>query len=353
MRWLNYFTTEGDDKVAQLWERLATRPVLLVIGGGFDPRVARSLRCLAPVANGNIDVVRIGFIGEDGDPRMAALAAANRTEVDNLVVSAGGSVFELPAADVSAARSAGLSTSHSFQKGGFLQRYEQIVVDISGLPRAVYFPLIRGILHVNENQWTGDLHVLACDSQLADRALLQEGAEAPGPLGGFSGPSDYVAWAATVWVPVLGEGIGEQLSVLLEEIRPDEVIPVLPFPSSNPRRSDDLILEHRELLDALVVEPRNYLYAAENNPYDLYRAVVELHRRYQASLRPLGAARFVLSTHSSRLLSIGVLLAAYEIGLRVMHVSPSRYGLRLEADPAVLAIDGQLTDLWLTGEPYR
>lgn len=354
MRWMHYFTTCGDDQIAELWSELSQTPTLLLVGGGFDPRVTRSLRCLAPAAQHPIDVVKIGLTGDGGDARMAQLAADNHTEIEALVAAIGGRVYELPAADVSAPRSAGLSTSRAFHEAGFLARYDQLVVDISGLPRAVYFPLIRGILTVVENgEWDGDLHVFACDSQLADRALIQEGAEAPGPLGGFAGPAEQLDWAATVWVPVLGEQIGEQLSVLLDAIKPDEVVPVLPFPSENPRRADDLVLEHRELLDALVVEPRNFLYAAESNPFDLYRAVTDLHHRYQASLRPLGAARFVLSTHSSRLLSIGVLLAAHEIGLQVMHVTPSRYGLRLDSDPAQLASDAQLTDLWLTGRPYR
>ena len=108
-----------------------------------------------------------------------------------------------------------------------------------------------------------------CENPEADHAVFEEGADAAGPLGGFGGPTLEEPWAATVWMPVLGEGKLEQLNALLEAIGPDEVIPVLPFPARDPRRSDDLLLEYRELLiDRLGIDPRNLPYAAEWNPFD-------------------------------------------------------------------------------------
>ena len=59
----------------------------------------------------------------------------------------------------------------------------------------------------------------------------------------------------------------------------------------------------------------------------------------------------VISSHSSKLLSVGVLLTAYEYDLVVQHVSPGTYGLHPGAD-AFRGHD-EIYDLWLTGEPYR
>jgi len=355
MRWERYVRTIGDDRFADLWNDLAGEPLLVVLGGGFDPRVPRALERILGVAKAPVDVVRLGLSDDATDPAMQHIAAANRDEVDQLVRAGGGTVYEQPFPDVHARRSAGANISRAFHESSHLDRYNQVVVDVSGLPRSVFFPLIRGLLQTAGAGWHGDLHVVACESPDADEAVVEEGAEAAGPLGGFAGPADDEPWAATVWVPVLGEGKGEQLASVLEAIEPlDEVVPVLPFPAANPRRGDDLVLEHRELLiDRLAVEPRNYLYAAESNPFDLYRAITQLHDHYQLALRPLGAAKFVLSAHASKLLSIGVLLVAYELGLQVMHVSPSRYGLRADTDVAQLRGSGELVDLWLAGEPYR
>ena len=352
MRWSRYVKSSGA-QFDGLWEELGVQPVLVIIGGGFDPRVPKAVSRIVRCAKAKVDVLRIDLGVETSDSPMQTIAEENRQRVDQIVEDAGGEVFVQPFPDVQARRSAGLSVSRTFHESGLLDKYPQIVVDISGLPRSFYFPLLLGLLTVSD-KWGGDLHVVACESHLVDSAMIEEGAETPGALGGFAGPDGDGSWAATIWVPVLGEGMTEQLASLLEAINPDEVVPVLPFPSYNPRRGDDLILEHRELLfDGLAVEPRNYLYASDSNPFDLYRAISELHDRYQASLRPLGAAKFVLSTHSSKLLSVGVLLAALEKGLQVMHVSPSRYGLLSGTDLSTLTDHGRLTDLWLAGEPYR
>jgi hypothetical protein len=355
MRWNPYVLTTGDDQFNALWTDLGRVPTLVVLASGFDPRVPRVLGQVSEVAAAAVDVVRLNIDGgEEADSNMLAMASSNHAAVNAIVDATGATLTEQPYPDVHARRSAGLNISRAFHEVGHLERYSQVVVDISGLPRSVYFPLIRGILQTADSGWDGDLHVVACDSGEIDGAILEEGAENPSPLGGFSGPTLETQWAATVWLPVLGEGMSEQLASLLDAITPDEVVPILPFPARNPRRGDDLLIEHRELLlDRLIVEPRNFLYAAESNPFDLYRAVTDLAIRYQASLRPLGAARFVLSTHSSKLLSVGVLLSAYEQGLQVMHVSPSRYGIRAGVDLQALAPAAQPTDLWLTGQPYR
>jgi hypothetical protein len=60
----------------------------------------------------------------------------------------------------------------------------------------------------------------------------------------------------------------------------------------------------------------------------------------------------ILSAHSSKLLSVGVLLAAYEQELEVRHVSPRLYTMGNSGDVGALETDNQLVDLWLAGEPY-
>jgi len=355
MRWSRYVSATGDDSFRDLWRELGSKPTLVVLGGGFDPRVPKALAVLAEVATAPLSIVRLDIDGgEDADAEMLEFANASRAAVDAIAKSVGASITEQEFPDVHARRSAGITMSRAFHEAGYMNGVKQVVIDISGLPRSVYFPFIRGLLLAADDDWAGNVHVVASDSSDIDAAIIEEGAEDPRALGGFAGQTREIEWAATVWVPVLGEGMTQQLSALLEAISPDEVVPVLPFPARNPRRGDDLLLEHRELLlDRLLVEPRNYLYAAESNPFDLYRAITELRDRYQESLRPLGAARFVLSTHSSKLLSIGVLLAAHEMGLEVMHVSPSRYGVRRDVNLAALAEQCTPTDLWLAGDAYR
>lgn len=354
MKWQHYYRASGAEAFQALWKVQGVEGTLYVLGRGFDPRVTRGLSLLADVAEAPVDVLRIGLSEGSFDPATAELAKHYGRLVESTAEATGGTVIEEPWPQVESRRSAGRLISRAIHERGYLDVYSQIVVDISGLPRSVYYPLVRGLLQAEEIEWEGNLHVIAVDSHEVDRALVQEGAEEVAPLGGFAGPPNEGESAATVWVPVIGEGMTQQLQALYERIEPDEVVPVLPFPSTDPRRSDDLLLEHGDVLvGQFDVEARNFLYASESNPFDLYRAILDLHDRYQRALRSLGKARFVLSTHSSKLLSIGVLLGAFELGLEVMHVGPSRHGLRAGSDVGALEVHGEVTDLWLTGEPYN
>ncbi len=134
-------------------------------------------------------------------------------------------------------------------------------------------------------------------------------------------------------------------------LRPREVKPFLPFPSRNPRRGDDLVSEYRSLLfDTWEVGPRDFIYANERNPFDIYRQISELARDYEQYLRPLGTANTVVSTNASKLLSLGVFLAAFEHKLGVAHVEPTTY--RSGPTPADQGAN-ELFEVWLTGEAYE
>jgi hypothetical protein len=206
----------------------------------------------------------------------------------------------------------------------------------------------------DRDEWEGDLHVVACDNPLVDGLVTGQGVEPPTPLAGFADHRPVRDRVTRIWVPVLGEGEAARIEALYADIGADEICPVLPFPAANPRRCDDLVREYRELLiDRAGVEPRNFIYAAESNPFDLYRILSELNASYAEALNPLGETRMILSAHSSKLLSIGVLLTAYEQQLEVRHARPSLYSARdLIALPG-LADSDLVVNLWLTGEPYE
>jgi hypothetical protein len=73
---------------------------------------------------------------------------------------------------------------------------------------------------------------------------------------------------------------------------------------------------------------------------------------YQAILGPIGGADVTLSSHGSKLLSIGALLAAYERELQVFAVRATRRALDPSHwRPAARHAD-QLACVWLKGEPY-
>jgi hypothetical protein len=86
--------------------------------------------------------------------------------------------------------------------------------------------------------------------------------------------------------------------------------------------------------------------------------------RYEESLRPFGGARFILSPLSSKSLSIGCLLAAFEKRMRgdrsrmrvgMAHIETRRYeAAKLVPDAPFLQPPALIvpTSLWLTGDCY-
>ena len=108
--------------------------------------------------------------------------------------------------------------------------------------------------------------------------------------------------------------------------------------------------EYRSLLfGTWGVNPRGFVYVDERDPFDIYRQMVSLAKDNSKSLELIGNANTVVSAHSSKLLSLGVLLAAFERNLAVAHVEPTGY-----ETPQVSGNSetNELFEVWLTGEAY-
>lgn len=346
-----------DESFDDVFARPTLAPLLVVLGSGFDPRATTVLGRIVAATSRRVDGLVVELPEDATDLAVRPRAQANRARIGELIATAGGQLHEQALPVFSDSRSLGRLISRHFQQSGIVDGYSEVVLEISAMPRSVFFPLIRGVLeraHRGPNdpqRWDGDLHVAVCENPEADESVLEEGTTPMAPIGGFGGAHGDPP-ATTIWVPVLGERAGARVERLFQELEPDETCPVLPWPARDPRRGDRLVLEYRQLLfEQIRLEPRNIIHAAERNPFDLYRTLGRLHDRYLHSLSPLGPVAMVLSSHSSKLLSVGVLLTAYEHGLEVQHVSPGSYGLREDAE--ALRDADAIYDLWLTGEPYR
>ena len=109
----------------------------------------------------------------------------------------------------------------------------------------------------------------------------------------------------------------------------------------------------RLIFEIIEVEPRNFIYADENNPFDLYRGLCRLSDRYTKPLAPVGNVTVVTSVHGSKVMSVGALLAAYEKNLEVVSAGPTGYRIQPGVEIDKVGTSGHLICLWLDGEPYR
>jgi hypothetical protein len=207
-----------------------------------------------------------------------------------------------------------------------------------------------------------NLHIVAAEDPLLDKRILDEGVDDTATyVHPFSGGLEMEATAdhPKIWIPVLGERQGTQLGRIYDLVMPDEISPVFPSPSVNPRRADDLLLEHRDLLfDRLRVEPRNFIYACERNPFEVYRQIRRAVLHYRDALQPLGGCKAVLSALSTKLLSVGTLLVAYELkqekfDIGISHVECQGYTIEGASQEAPPKAECELFELWLWGECYE
>lgn len=356
MRWEHPLLL-ADSQVESLWKELRPRQHVVILGLGFDPRSTIILERMADATGDRFDAIVVELPPDEGtDAALSRMVEKNRQRTVDVMRRVNGRIHWLQTEAAHDNRARGRLVSREFQRRAYLNQYHTVTVEVSAMPRSIYFPVIRGILeraHVSRldgELWRGDLHVAVCEDPDVDRRIVHEGTTPMAPIGGFQ-PVGIDEACATIWVPVVGERAEDHLVRLFNELEPDQVCPVLPWPAHSPRRGDDLYLKLSSLLlETMNSDSGDIIYAAERNPFHLYRSIYRLRSKYLDALRPLGDAVLVLSSHSSKLLSIGVLLAAYDFELGVVHAGPDRYGLQ---DPGLGSLDNVIYDLWLTGEPYE
>lgn len=371
LRWRDYFL-RADEHFDGFWQPFLNetrRDVLFVLGAGFDARMCDGVdKLLSFGGEGARDVALLCF-DEGADSHSHSYVEQREANLERLaqLVEGRGTIGRRTIAMFSdeGRRIGARKIVEEFRSYAEFRCYTDIVVDISALPRGLYMPLLAKLIalfDVEENAGEHrNLHVIVSHSSATDGSIVEEGLEESASyLFGFAAASlesDSTSSQPKIWIPVLGKRQKLQLEKIHSLVSPDEVCPLLPSPSQDPREGDSLAIEYRDMLfDQLRVEPRNIIYAAESNPFEVYRQLMRSIMHYQQALGPLGGCKVALSAMSSKLASIGVMLAAYELGRRdpkvvvgVAHVESQGYRIEGAAGPCPAPT---LFTMWLCGECY-
>ncbi|MGA2917605.1 hypothetical protein [Methanoregula sp.] len=330
LHWSNYFLKKGEDfqPFWKLYLEEKERKLLYVIGIGFDLRMCLGLDALVnSTPSINCDCISIEYHEGASSPskKHADKLEHNRGKLNVLLKKCRKHTPKKISMWSDDGRPIGdIKSKDIISNIGELLDYTDIIVDISALPKNVYFPLIGKILYLIDDYRKDDstkkvpnFHIIVAESAIIDRKIIEVDliTDAFFLRGFTSGLENESAQnIPTIWIPILGEQRKEHLKGILKKVTPDEIWPVLPSPSIDPRRGDNLLLEYRDFLfDQENVEPRNIIYASEKNPFDLYRQIHRIIHYNNEALRPLGGCKVAISPLSSKLLSIGALLAVYEL----------------------------------------
>ncbi len=375
MRWENYLMKHGKEFLT-FWEELLSereRNLLFVLGLGFDPRMCQGLETILKAGgSGKRACLLIEYDEGDNSPSKdyANLVQVNLQSLNKLLDGKGSIRYQKLQMWLNNGQvGLGSQAYKVFKNLEELTEFTDIVVDISAMPKGIYLSIIAKLLALIDSSGRGNsyqpvdipnLHVVVSENISLDRRIHQQGLDEKATyLYGFSGEigREGTPNVTKIWFPVLGEGKITQLRRIYDYLdRPSEICPIIPSPSINPRRGDTLLLqEYRSLFfDEFKVEPRNIIYASEQNPFEAYR---QLHRtifQYSTALNVLGGCNAFISPLSSKLLSIGSLLAAYEIKqdfpVGIVHVESRGYQMLTVEEKDN---DSELFSLWLAGECYE
>lgn len=353
-----------DDDFAGFWAQ-RTRDVgvrvLAIVGVGFDPRCLHALKLMAALGIGD----RLGYLALKLIARPALGVSGITTKkfaeenVADLLKIRGcrqEAVYDIEIHDEEGHNVAGRRTLSAVATGTeIFERYTDVLIDISGMPRGAYFPLISYLLRLADKGVFRNLHVSIVEDPLLDAKIS----------GREYGHADYLhtfrhqGEDKLVWLPLVGANEVTRLEKIYNKIKGlcIEICPILPFPARSLRWADDIAVKHSELLfEGFLVSPDNLLLCDERSPFDVYRKILEVEDYYRQRLGDLpaiGKVKTVVSPLSSKTLSLGMLLAAIERSLPVCHVEAGTYQIDLDSQARLVGdTTREPNEIWLAGEPY-
>lgn len=389
MLWEQYVFQRGS-KVQDLWERMyrdrrdagsAVR-ILYIAGRGFDVRanavLERYVESLLETgcAIQKAELVLVGFADYQLSDELQAQTEENAISLSKTFGRIGTTATIQIGAN--SGEEEDLSATSSLRQGNeqlmtLISDHTDILLDVSSLPRIAYMSFLLALLQrlvkadVAANPLLG--------GGVTFQVLVGEDARLDGQIQSEDPGSDLVMipgyatalhaesmqdWPL-VWFPVLGENRIAQLQKVMEAIpQAAEICPVLPHPSKDLRRGDKLLLEYKSpLFDTRDIPLTNVMYAHESHPFESYRQLLTAMSRYQKSMGLLGGCRLIVTPLASKLITLGVALACFEMKFKA---SDSKYSVAIPyAEPKRYAVplhelrksEPEISMLVLTGEPYQ
>jgi hypothetical protein len=353
-RWDRCIYQRGDDAEMFLSEHLSEtqRKGLIIAGAGFDPRSVRASRTLSKVLGARLAGI---FIRENRpNPPAELLARANQNQrliTDDVANHriAEVAVFDSDLAVIGGREIVKMANSIDFTG------VTDVFLDVSALSTGIIFPLTKFLYDkISKSRTASNLHILVCDSPVIDYGISSVPHHITSFAHGFKGDLGLhqANDAAKLWLPQLVFGQNETLGRIHAAVMPDYVCPIFPFPADNPRSVDELVEHYANELGTWDVDDRNVVYAAQDDPLDLYRTVLQIDQVRTRVFEKIGGSMTVISPLGSKLLAIGSMMAAIEKNFPVVYVESLSYKVGPSIRPEV-ADKSELVHIWLHGEAYN
>ena len=349
--WKDYVLLKGQECIDYFQNEEKIGKTLMILGRGFDERMCAGLALIqGSIKELDIWQVRFREAKNSDSERYAEKVLENQKRLQEIAC---GCKIEEKEIDMWDNKNGNEHSVAEIQAMKFvrnhqveIEAYDSIILDVSALPQSIYFLLLDELLTAFYP--TKQIFVLATENYHVDKKTnpvgLEEEAHYFMKYGAPKTIQDKIE-KPVIWMPVLGECSVERLSkcykCIMQTAAYKEICPVVPFPSLNERRADEIIMKYRKLLfGSWEVEKKNIIYASETNPFQVYRRICETVDHYSKVLMALSdtqdeteSSAFVFSAMTSKLMSVGTFLAAYNLRKEkydVMIVGLNNRGYHLE-----------------------
>lgn len=336
------------------------RRIALFTAAGFDPRSGQIPHLLAQHVEDQ-DATAFFIREERSDTNKELLTQAEKNLLKLRELFPNGEEWSIEIFDADDRHIVGgRRLASRFQKASsVLQDCTDVVLDLSAFSTGVIFTLTRLAWKFCQSPGR-NLHIFVNYHPEYDSRLEPDSYDKATTIHGFRDPDklDEDRDKTRLWIPYFNPKKRDAIKKIHKAIKSPQgldICPVLPFPATNPRTADeDAVAFLEEFQDpGWHIDARHILHAAQDDPLDLYRQILAVHRAREKVFDGMQGSQTILSPAGSKILSLGFLLAALDYELPVIYVESARY--QLQSDPEHLPLSDKsmkLLHLWLLGVPY-
>lgn len=357
-RWSSYVYLEKDDVLTFATDYFAKKKssLLFVMGCGFDPRMNNVFKeIISQNVFSQISCILIDFPSFESLPE-DKLYKANKIMFDELCGKHNISVREVRDNHPKDIEKRIMGILKQLREIDYSE-ISDIIIDVSAMPRAIYFNVCKFFYKQCVDN-TKNLFFTVSENVEIDKRIIDISGDEIHPMHGFgiNNMLESNLDKRSVLIPLLGQNHAVELGKIYDNFKPVDVCPILPFPSMNPRRSEDILITHMDFFKRIeIAEPQNFTYADERNPFELYSIICDLVNNYKKTLRPITTCVcFGIAALTSKLMSLGALLCGLENSSEVSFYTSSPVSYHIEDQEDIMNINSQsdMFLMWITGEAY-
>ena len=233
-----------------------------------------------------------------------------------------------------------------------LENETDIILDIGGLPRSLFAPLLSFLLTKQDQLKFKNLHVASLPDENLDNEIVSDQILPPNYMYGFNVPSTE---DKLIWIPIIGKNDPTRLRNIYSKIENNciEICPVLPFRPNNPRQGDNLLLKlHNVLFNEIRTIHNNIIYIDHRSPFLVYREIIKLSDYYNKLLGDIyGDVKVLITPLDDKTSCVGAVLAAAHKKLPIMYADTVSYKVP-HSEILLDEITSEPLEIWVSGEAY-